>query len=89
MIYVIKGELKITGFGNIERNTAIIFENNAENIELATNNGCQFLLLAGKSINETIVQQGPFVMNTQSEILEAMRDYQMGKMGVLIEEFDS
>jgi quercetin 2,3-dioxygenase len=71
MIYVIKGELKITGFGNIE---------------LATNNGCQFLLLAGKPINETIVQQGPFVMNTQSEILEAMRDYQMGKMGFLVEE---
>jgi hypothetical protein len=26
------------------------------------------------------------VMNTQTEILEAMRDYQMGRMGVLIEE---
>ena len=31
---------------------------------------------------------GPFVMNTQTEIMEAMRDYQMGKMGVLIEEFE-
>lgn len=86
MVYIIKGELKITGFGNVEKNTAVIFENNAENIEIATDNGCQFLLLAGLPINEPLVQQGPFVMNTQSEILEAMRDYQMGKMGFLVEE---
>jgi redox-sensitive bicupin YhaK (pirin superfamily) len=29
---------------------------------------------------------GPFVMNTQTEILEAMRDYKMGKMGVYIDD---
>lgn len=86
MLYVIKGDLKITGFGNIEKNTAVVFENNAEKIEIATQNGTQFLLLAGQPINEPMVQQGPFVMNTQSEILEAMRDYQMGKMGYLVEE---
>jgi redox-sensitive bicupin YhaK (pirin superfamily) len=28
---------------------------------------------------------GPFVMNNQTEIMEAMRDYQMGKMGYLVE----
>jgi quercetin 2,3-dioxygenase len=44
------------------------------------------LLLSGEPLNENVVSHGPFVMNTQTEILEAMRDYQMGKMGVLIEE---
>ncbi|MFN5706118.1 MAG: pirin-like C-terminal cupin domain-containing protein, partial [bacterium] len=29
---------------------------------------------------------GPFVMNSETEIMEAYRDYQMGRMGVLIEE---
>ena len=46
----------------------------------------QYLFLSGEPINEKVVQQGPFVMNSETEILEAMRDYQMGKMGVLIED---
>jgi redox-sensitive bicupin YhaK (pirin superfamily) len=32
------------------------------------------------------VHSGPYVMNTETEILEAMRDYQIGKMGILIED---
>ena len=44
------------------------------------------LLMSGKPLDEEVVSQGPFVMNNQTQILEAMRDYQMGKMGVLIEE---
>jgi redox-sensitive bicupin YhaK (pirin superfamily) len=30
-----------------------------------------------------MVSQGPFVMNTTTELMQAMRDYQMGKMGVM------
>jgi hypothetical protein len=44
----------------------------------------RFLMVSGNPINESVVQHGPFVMNNQTEILEAMRDYQMGKMGILI-----
>jgi len=33
-----------------------------------------------------MVSHGPFVMNTQTQIMEAMRDYQKGKMGILIED---
>jgi redox-sensitive bicupin YhaK (pirin superfamily) len=43
------------------------------------------LLVSGEPLNEKVVSYGPFVMNSQTEIMEAMRDYQMGKMGVLIE----
>ena len=46
------------------------------------------ILLAGQPISEKVVTHGPFVLNTESQIMEAMRDYQMGKMGYLIEEFD-
>jgi quercetin 2,3-dioxygenase len=44
------------------------------------------LILACDPINEKVVQQGPFVMNSETEILEAWRDYRKGKMGFLIEE---
>ena len=38
----------------------------------------KFLLIAGKPINEEIARGGPFVMNTKSEILEAVNDYHNG-----------
>ncbi|MFT4646781.1 MAG: redox-sensitive bicupin YhaK (pirin superfamily) [Planctomycetota bacterium] len=40
-------------------------------------------MLSGIPIEEPIAQYGPYVMNTQTEIMEAMRDYQQGKMGYL------
>jgi len=46
----------------------------------------RILFLSGEPLNEEVVSYGPFVMNTPTQILEAMCDYQMGKMGVLIEE---
>ncbi|TFH22978.1 MAG: pirin family protein [Bacteroidia bacterium] len=86
MLYVISGGLKITGYGKVEQECLVVFENNATNIEISTDSNTQFLLLAGVAINEKVVHHGPYVMNSETEILEAMRDYQMGKMGVLIEE---
>lgn len=40
----------------------------------------QFLLIAGKPLNESIAQWGPFVMNTEAEIHQAINDFRMGKM---------
>jgi redox-sensitive bicupin YhaK (pirin superfamily) len=41
----------------------------------------ELLLLAGVPLNEPVVRYGPFVMNTEEEIHQAIRDYQNGRMG--------
>ena len=41
----------------------------------------RLLLVAGRPLREPIVQYGPFVMNSQAEILQAMEDYRAGKFG--------
>ncbi len=86
MIYVIKGQLKITDFGIVEKENLAIFEEDTEHIKVSVDSSSSFLVLSGAPLNEKVAQQGPFVMNSETELLEAMRDYQMGKMGVLIEE---
>ena len=86
MLYVLRGELRVAGFGRVLAESLVVFDNASTDIEISTDSGSQYLLMAGAPIDESIVHQGPFVMNTTTEILEAMRDYQMGKMGFLVEE---
>ena len=41
------------------------------------------LIMSGKPIEEPIARYGPFVMNTKAEIIQAVEDYQAGRMGHL------
>lgn len=50
-------------------------EDNAPDF-IAGEQGARFLLVSGKPVNESVVQYGPFVMNSREEIDQAMRDYQ-------------
>jgi len=63
-----------------------ILDPDGTGIEIEAIEDTRFILMAGKPLNEPVVSQGPFVMNSTTEIMEAMRDYQMGKMGILVEE---
>ena len=86
-IYTVKGNIRIGGHGIIDPESLVIFEqDNEATIEITANSEAQFLILSGVPINEKLAQYGPYVMNSQTEIMEALRDYQKGKMGVLIEE---
>jgi redox-sensitive bicupin YhaK (pirin superfamily) len=54
-----------------------------EGIEVKAQKNSQLIYCYGTPFNEPIVAHGPFVMNTQQEIREAIHDYQSGKLGSL------
>ena len=85
MLYLIKGAMKINGYGIVDAESLLVFEKEGDAISMLFTEDSQFLVLSGQAIDESVSQYGPYVMNTQTEILEAIRDYQMGKMGILIE----
>ncbi len=87
LIYILDGELEIED-KIAQAKDMIWFNNDGEQIALKVNKGSRFILLSGEPIGEQVVTYGPFVMNTENEIRQAIEDYQEGKMGQLIETFD-
>jgi quercetin 2,3-dioxygenase len=85
-LYLLDGKISIGGYGLAEGMHAVVFASDGEGISFTAFEDTRLLLMSGKPLKEEVVSHGPFVMNTQTEILEAMRDYQMGKMGILIED---
>lgn len=85
LLYLLDGKLTVDGFGLVEGYHAVMFRNDGEGITFEAMEDTRVLLLSGQPLNEKVVSHGPFVMNSETQILEAMRDYQIGKMGVLIE----
>ncbi len=81
ILYQRAGKASLNGESIIDRQ--MLYFESEEKMILEAQEDAAVLLCLGASINEPMTSQGPFVMNTKSEIIEAMRDYQMGKMGVL------
>jgi len=85
-LYILNGNVTVEGHGLVEGLNAVVFKKDGEGIALQALEDTRILLMSAKPLDEPVVSHGPYVMNTQTQVLEAMRDYQMGKMGVLIEE---
>jgi len=83
--YVYSGSATFDPEGNTksvkESQLAVLEDNNTQDKVqvVAGPEGAKFLLVAAKPIKEPIARYGPFVMNTQQEIRDAFRDYQMGR----------
>ncbi|MEP1096107.1 MAG: pirin family protein [Cyclobacteriaceae bacterium] len=88
MLYILNNAVRLEGHGLVEQHNLVVLEEDTNKISLEAETNTKVLFLSADPLNEPLATYGPFVMNSQSEIMEAMRDYQMGKMGVLIEEFE-
>lgn len=58
-----------------------IFEREGEGVLIEAKEDAVVLILSGEPINEPVVSYGPFVMNTQEQIRQAISDYQRGRLG--------
>jgi len=85
MIYLLNGNVTVNDNVNLQKdeNQLIEFNQDGEGIKIVSELKSKLLFLSGEALNEKVVNYGPYVMNSQTEILEAMRDYQQGKMGFL------
>ena len=81
--YILEGEVLINNQQTAQSHQLVIFENTEGKITMNAKKDSKLLLLAGVPINEPMVSYGPFVMNTETEITEAINDYRKGKMGFL------
>lgn len=85
LIYIINGRVQLNDNWAYDKEQLIQFRLDGEGIALKAESDSEVLFLSGEPINEAVAQWGPYVMNTQTEIMEAMRDYQQGKMGFYTE----
>ncbi len=82
-LYLYEGDATVGDDGQaLKRRTAGLLSDGDSVTVRAADREARFLLLAGKPLNEPVVQYGPFVMNTREEIEQAVRDYQAGKLAV-------
>lgn len=80
-VYVYRGALAIAGTRVPARHMAILAgDPQADGVVLEALEGARALLIAGRPLNEPIVQYGPFVMNTQEEIEQALSDFRAGRL---------
>ncbi len=78
-IYVYRGEVQI-GAQTVQAQRMAILDNdaNADGVIIQSHGPARMLLIAGKPLNQPIAQYGPFVMNTQEELYQAVADFQAG-----------
>jgi redox-sensitive bicupin YhaK (pirin superfamily) len=83
-IYVIKGHVNLLNEHNetvlVGKDQLAVLTKGKSIVLKANEQAAQFLLIAGKPLNEPIARSGPFVMNTDNEIRQAIHDYQNGQL---------
>jgi redox-sensitive bicupin YhaK (pirin superfamily) len=77
--YVIEGVPRIAGY-LIDAGNGLVLSD-GESVRLASDSPSRMLVLAARPIGEPIARAGPFVMNTQQELAEALTDFKSGQFG--------
>jgi quercetin 2,3-dioxygenase len=81
-VYVYRGEVSIAGKAvPMQRMAILVNDAQADGVVIEASVDARVLLIAGQPLKEPIVQYGPFVMNSQDEIYQALSDFRDGRLG--------
>ena len=80
-LVVLEGEISVNGAENAREGQLVVLSQQGETLHLSATADAKVLLLAGEPLGEPIVGYGPFVMNSKTQIAEAVRDFNSGRFG--------
>lgn len=80
-IVVLQGTVEVNGEEVAREAQLVTFDRSGTEVRVEANNDAMLLFLSGEPLNEPIVGHGPFVMNTEQEILRAFTDFNSGRFG--------
>jgi redox-sensitive bicupin YhaK (pirin superfamily) len=82
-LFVLRGQVVVNGAQHVGEVELALLGQRGERVTLEAKQDTTLLVLSGQPIDEPVARYGPFVMNTRDEIIQAVHDYQAGKMGHL------
>jgi redox-sensitive bicupin YhaK (pirin superfamily) len=82
-IFVSQGRASANGSQAAGEAELIVCKRQGSQVTVEAQDDSRLLIMSGEPIDEPIARYGPFVMNTKQELIQAVQDYQAGKMGHL------
>ena len=82
-VFVLEGRVSVNGSAAAGEAELVVTKGHGSLVRLEALEDSRLLIMSGKPINEPIARYGPFVMNTRAELVQAVEDYQRGRMGHL------
>ncbi len=84
ILYQLSGATRVNDT-QVEAKQLVVFDQSDTEIKIHSSEKTKILFLVGDPIDEPLATYGPFVMNTNEETMQAVRDFQEGKMGELVD----
>lgn len=81
LLVVLDGAVQLNGQTVLRAAQMATLSTTGSGVAIEANSDAKLLLLAGEPIDEPVIGHGPFVMNTQQEIIQAIADFNGGKFG--------
>jgi redox-sensitive bicupin YhaK (pirin superfamily) len=80
-LVVLHGTVQVNGGEIVREAQLVILDRDAGEVVLEANSDAALLVLSGEPLNEPIVAYGPFVMNSEAQIAQALDDFNSGRFG--------